>query len=113
IDMMARAALPAALFGLGGVLFRYRPEGDMATIAMICAISLILHPAIVWTLGGAMALSTGQLRSALLTAAMAPGVNTYIFANMYGVGKRVIASSVLIGTALSVISTWGWLALLP
>ena len=36
VDMMARAAIPAALFGLGGVLFRYRPEGDKATIAMVC-----------------------------------------------------------------------------
>ena len=40
VDMMARAAIPAALFGLGGVLFRYRPEGDKATIAMICFASL-------------------------------------------------------------------------
>ena len=27
LDMMVRAALPAALFSLGGVLYRYRPEG--------------------------------------------------------------------------------------
>ena len=29
------------------------------------------------------------LRSAVLTAAMAPGVNAYMFANLYGVGRRV------------------------
>jgi predicted permease len=46
MDLMVRAALPAALFGLGGVLYRYRPEGDMRTI-LICAVSLGLHPAIV------------------------------------------------------------------
>ena len=113
VDLMARAALPAALFGLGGVLFRYRPEGDMATIAYVCAISLVLHPVIVWTLGGAVGLTTGQFRSAVLTASVAPGVNAYIFANMYGVAKRVVASSVLIGTGLSVISVWFWLTLLP
>lgn len=112
-DLMARAALPAALFGLGGVLYRYRPEGDMATIAWICGVSLILHPAVVWLLGSAAALSTGEFRSAVLTAAMAPGVNSYIFANMYGVAKRVAASSVLIGTAVSILSVWVWLALLP
>ena len=38
MDMVARAALPAALFGLGGVLLRYRPEGDSRAIAMIAAL---------------------------------------------------------------------------
>ncbi len=113
IDLMAVAALPAALFGLGGVLYRYRPEGDAGTIAWICGVSLVLHPAVVWMMGSATDLSEGQFRSAVLTAAMAPGVNTYIFANMYGVARRVAASSVLIGTALSIGSVWVWLTVLP
>jgi len=113
VDLMAAAALPAALFGLGGVLYQYRPEGDMLTIAFICAISLILHPALVWTAGSTVGLSTEQFRSAVLTASMAPGVNTYVFANIYGVAKRVVASAVLISTALSVISIWLWLSILP
>lgn len=113
IDMMIRAALPAALFGLGGVLYRYRPEGDMTTIAYVCGVSLLVHPAVTWMVGSAAGLSTGQFRSAVLTASMAPGVNTYIFANMYGVAKRVAASTVLIATALSILSIWVWLAILP
>ena len=39
--------------------------------------------------------TTDAFRSVVLTATMAPGVNTYIFANMYGVAKRVAATSVL------------------
>jgi malonate transporter and related proteins len=113
IDLMVRAALPAALFGLGGVLYRYRPEGDLRTIGFVVAVSLILHPAIVWTLGLASGLSVDQFRSAVLTAAMAPGVNAYIFANMYGVARRVAASSVLMATGLSVFTAWLWLAALP
>ena len=112
LDLMIRAALPAALFGLGGVLYRYRPEGDAGVIAMICAISLILHPAIAWGLGSTIgALSQEQLRAAVVTAAMAPGVNTYIFADMYGAARRVVASSILIGTAITVVtaSAWIWL----
>ena len=114
LDLMIRAALPAALFGLGGVLYRYQPEGDAWTIAFICAVSLLLHPAIVWTLGsGAADLSTEQLRAAVLTAAMAPGVNAYLFANMYGVARRVVASSVLIGTAITIVTAAAWIAVLP
>ncbi|MDR7124088.1 AEC family transporter [Pseudotabrizicola sp. 4114] len=114
VDLMTRAAIPAALFGLGGVLLRYKPEGDRATIAMVCAASLIVHPGVTWLLATQVfALETAALRSAVVTAAMAPGVNAYLFAHMYGVGKRVNASAVLIATALSIGSVWMWLAILP
>lgn len=114
LQLMARAALPTALFALGAVLFRYRPEGDMRAILMVGFLSLVLHPAITWFLSAEVFhLSTGQLRSAVVTAAMAPGVNTYVFANMYGAARRVAASSVLICTALSLVTAWAWLSLLP
>lgn len=113
LDLMIRAALPAALFGLGGVLYRYRPEGDMRTILYVVAVSLVLHPVIAWGLGITLGLSTDAQRSAVLTAAMAPGINTYVFANMYGKARRVAASSVLLGTGLSILTVWVWLAVLP
>lgn len=114
VEMMSRAAIPAALFGLGGVLIRYRPDGDRMTIAMICAVSLILHPGVVYVLARfVFGLDTTGLRSAVMTAAMAPGVNAYMFASLYGVAMRVAASSVLVATALSILTVWGWLQILP
>lgn len=113
LRFMIAAALPAALFGLGGVLARYRPEGDFRLIAYVCAVSLVLHPAVVWSLGTLLGLTEAQMRSAVLTAAMAPGVNSYIFASLYGRAMRVAASSVLLATALSVGTVWLWLQLLP
>ena len=112
LDLIIRAALPAALFGLGGVLYRYRPEGDLRTIFFIVAVSLILHPVTVWTLASVTELDRDALRSAVLTSAMAPGINAYLFANMYGKAKRVAASAVLFGTGLSILSVWCWLAIL-
>ncbi|MEJ8561036.1 AEC family transporter [Yoonia sp. GPGPB17] len=113
VDLMVRAALPAALFGLGGVLYRYRPEGDMRTILFVVGVSLILQPLLVWGLAKANDLSDAALRSAILTAAMAPGINAYVFANMYGKARRVAASSVLMATGLSILTVWLWLAVLP
>lgn len=114
ITLMTRAAIPAALFGLGGVLLRYKPEGDMRIIVWAVFASLVLHPMIAYGLGHyVFGLEVASLRSATLTAAMAPGVNAYLFANMYGVAKRVAASSVLIGTGLSILTIWCWLAILP
>ena len=113
IGMMARAGLPAALFGLGGVMVRYRIEGDQRLVAMIAGFSLLVHPGLAWILGTqVLGLTQAELRSAIVTAAMAPGINAYIFANMYGAAKRVAASAVLVATAASVLTVWFWLHLL-
>lgn len=112
LSLIVRAALPAALFALGGVLIQYKPEGDKYAIAMVCVIALMVHPALVWIFGTALSLPQDTFRSGVLTAAMAPGFNAYIFANMYGRGRRVAASSVLIATGASVLTVWVWLEVL-
>ena len=113
IDMITAVALPAALFGMGGVLYQYRPQGDIGPIIMVCAVSLIIHPGIVWFSGQSFDLSETKLRSAVITAAMAPGINTYVFANIYGRAKRVASTGVLVSTAFSIGTIWLWLSLLP
>jgi malonate transporter and related proteins len=114
VDMMGRAGLPAALFGLGGILLRYKPEGDRALIALVVAITLLLHPIVTYVLARyVFVIDVPSLRSAVVTAAMPPGVNAYLFAYLYGTGRRVAASSVLIATALSILTAWFWLQLLP
>ncbi len=112
LSLIVRAALPAALFALGGVLIQYRPEGDMKAITMVCVIALLVHPALVWLFGSALAVPPELFRAGVLTAAMAPGFNAYIFANMYGRSRRVAASSVLIATGSSILSVWVWLTVL-
>ena len=112
VDMITTVALPAALFGMGGVLYQYRPAGDIGPIVMVCLVSLLVHPAVVWITGLNLEISDTQLRSAVITAAMAPGINTYVFANMYGKAKRVASTGVLFSTALSIGTVWVWLNLL-
>jgi hypothetical protein len=114
MKILSGAAIPCALFGLGGVLLRLRPEGDGRAIGMVMVLSILVHPAISWALGTvAFGLSTDQLRSAVVTAAMAPGVNAYLFANVYGTAKRVAASAVLLATLASIGTIWIWLQILP
>ncbi len=113
VDMVSASAIPAALFALGGVLAQYKPEGDLRLVAYIVAVSLLLHPGLVYALGALFNIGVGQTRSAVLMAAMAPGLNTYVFANMNGVAKRVNATAVLAGTVVSILTIWLWLAVLP
>ncbi|GIX12825.1 MAG: malonate transporter [Paracoccaceae bacterium] len=113
VDLMARASLPAALFGLGGVLSRYSFRASLGETAMSSALSLIVHPAITWTLAvPVLHLPQGFVNSAVLTAAMAPGVNTFLFASMYRRAEGVAAATVLGATALSVLTVPVWLLIL-
>jgi predicted permease len=112
LALIIRAALPGALFALGGVLVQYRPEGDLKAIGFVCVIALMVHPSLVWIFGKTLSVPQDLFRSGVITAAMAPGFNAYIFANMYGRAKRVAASSVLIATGASVLTTWFWLGAL-
>lgn len=112
-DMLGKAGLPTALFGLGGVLFRYRIEGDKAIVAVIVGLALFVHPVVTYSLGRLFQLDVHALRSAVVTAAMPPGANAYLFAHMYMVGRRANASAVLFGTAVSIFTAWFWLQVLP
>lgn len=113
VDLMAEAALPAALFGLGGVLTRYGLRASLGEAGMIAGLSLIVHPAITYGLAaGVFGLPEAFVRSAVVTAAMAPGINAYVFASLYHRGQAQAASVVLLATGLSVLTVSAWLAVL-
>lgn len=112
-DMIADSALPTALFGLGGVLTRYSLHAKLGEAGMISVLSLVAHPAIAYVLAQhVFALPPEFVRSAVVTAAMAPGVNAYVFASLYARAQAEAASAVLIATAASVATVTFWLALL-
>jgi len=114
IDLMVQAALPAAIFGLGGVLTRYKIRDNLGEVGMIGLLSLIVHPSIAYGLSHYIfELPVGMVRAAVLTAAMAPGANTYIFASMYDRAKGVNSSAVLVLTLASILTASFWLTLLP
>ena len=113
IDMLAEAALPVALFGLGGVLTRYALRAEMGEALMVAGFSLVVHPGLAWLLTAQVfALPPEFVRGAVVIAAMPPGVNGYVFAAMYGRAEGTAASAVLLATALSVVSVTVWLWLL-
>ena len=45
-------------------------------------------------------------------AAMPPGINAYVFANMYEHAEQIAASSVLFATMISIVSISVWLVIL-
>jgi predicted permease len=113
ISMFARAALPVALFGLGGVLTRYALKAEIGEALMISLFSLVVRPALVWLLAAEVfGLPQAFVRAAVVMAVMPPGVNGYVFAAMYGRAVGTAASAVILGTVLSLATITIWLALL-
>lgn len=112
VDIMTRAALPAALFALGGTLTRYALKASVAEAGSISALSLILHPGISFAVCRLLDVPDPLTRAVVLMAAMAPGVNSYLFAGMYQRGQGAAASTVLLGTAASIVSVSVWLGIL-
>ncbi len=110
VDMLAAAALPAALFGLGGALTRCQIKADLGEASAMAALAIVVHPLIAWTLGALVFdLPQAQLRGAVVLAAMPTGMNGYVFATMYGRAEGASASAVLLGTAASVLTASFWL----
>lgn len=113
VDMVARAALPVALFGLGGVLTRYALKRALGEATMASGFSLLVHPFLAWVLAAhVFGLPEPFVRSAVVIAAMPAGVNGYVFAQMYDRAVGTAASGVLLATLLSVGTITFWLAFL-
>jgi len=110
IEMLARTTLPVALFAIGGVLTRYSLGASIGQATMVTSLSLLLHPALVYLLATQVFfLAPEVMRNAVLMAAMAPGVNAFVFASMYGRATGVAASTILLATSASVFTAAGWI----
>ena len=111
--LLAKAGIPIALFSLGGILTQYKEKviKCIPHSLMIALISLIFQPLITIYFGrNIFIISEEELKSAVITAAMAPGVNAFIFSNMYKKSTEIAASSVIFCTILSIISSALWIS---
>lgn len=112
LQMIQMAAMPIALFGLGGVLRRYGLTQGLGESSSISFLSLIVHPALTLLFCVALGVDEHVRNVMVLMASMAPGLNAYLFANLYTRGESVAASTVLFSTLVSVISVSVWLWIL-
>jgi malonate transporter len=112
IEMLTQAALPAALFALGGILTRYSLTASFREVSTLSFLSLVIHPLISFTLCLALGVDAQTTKIVVLLASMAPGMNAYLFANMYQRGQTIAAGTVLFATISSVFSISIWLRIL-
>ena len=113
VKVLSSAAIPTALFGLGVVLYQYKFSNHFKEITLIASIALMVHPLLVYLLAtNIFEVSVDNLKSAVITAAMAPGVNAYLFSVLYRRESSLIASTVLFSTIFAVFTSSAWLIFL-
>ncbi len=112
-DMLASATLPTALFALGAAITRYRLQAELHWALGLSMLTLLVHPGVAYGLSAhVFELEDSFVRAAVVAAAMPAGLNVYVFAAIYHRSEGVAASTVLLSTALSVLTITFWLAVL-
>jgi malonate transporter and related proteins len=113
VNLLASAAIPAALIGIGAALTQYQLKAELSESLMVSVLSLAMHPLIAFVFARYIfMLDDEYIRVAVLFAAMPPGMNVYIFASMYNRAVAMSASTVLVANVLSIGTITFWLALL-
>jgi len=113
ISMVSATAIPVALIGIGIVLNRYKISSELSEAVMVSILALGVHPFVAFVLSHhVFGLEILFVKAAVIIASMPPGMNIYIFANMYNRAVGLSASVLVIANILSVFTITGWLLFL-
>jgi malonate transporter and related proteins len=105
IEMMGRAAAPAALFALGITLARRRFAGMNPEFPVIVGLKMFAHPVIVLAaLGLIGGFDPLWISVAVLMAALPTAASVYVFAEQYDAYLEGASSSILVTTLVSAVT---------
>ena len=105
VSMLSQIAAPMSLIALGMGLAEYRIHEGWQISSVICLLKLLLQPLIVWRFAVLLSLPPLETQVVVLLGSMAVGVNVYLMARQFNVIIGPTASSMVISTILSVITT--------
>lgn len=111
--LLAGAALPLGMFGIGATLTRYSFGGDLVETGFFSALSLVVRPLMAMALAfWIFDLDPLIAKVTIIMGAMPGGVNIYLFATMYNRSQALAANVVLVGTVAAIVTCTLWLATL-
>ncbi len=111
LALLAGAAIPGSVFGLGAALTRYHIRGGIGRALVLVAIKLLLMPALMWWLmSHVFEVERFWMQTAVMIAAMPVGISVYVFSRRYECCETVAATAIVLSSLLSVvtISFWVW-----
>ncbi|WP_159567358.1 AEC family transporter [Budvicia diplopodorum] len=105
VSMLGQIAAPMSLIALGMSLAEYRIRDGWQISSAICTLKLILQPMVVWALAVILKLPPMETQVVVLLGSMAVGVNVYLMSRQFNVIVGPAASSMVISTILSAVTT--------
>jgi hypothetical protein len=104
LDILGAAATPGALFAIGASLATKSAE-RLAVAAWLSLCKLVMHPLAVAVFALAVFAVPGPQAGVMIAAAALPVAgNVYILAQHYGVAPQRVSASILISTAVSILT---------
>jgi predicted permease len=105
LHLISDAAVPLALIVVGMGLSEYGLRAGWRTGAGITMLKLVVQPLVVLLLALLLGLPPLERQVVVLLASLAVGVNVYVMARQFDALQSPVASSMVLSTALSVVTT--------
>jgi malonate transporter and related proteins len=111
LELISQAAVPLSLIALGMGLAEYRIREGWRESAAICAVKLVAQPLTVFAIARWLMLGQLETQVVVMLAALPVGANVYLMSRQFNTLGGPVASSLVISTAISAITTPTILAL--
>ena len=105
LELLSHAAVPLSLIALGMGLAEYRISEGFRVSATICALKLLVQPALVYLLARWLALPPLETQAIVMLASLPVGANVYLMSRQFNTLGGPIAASLVISTALAAATT--------
>lgn len=103
--MVSDMTAPLSLIVLGMGLAEYKIRNQLLITGSICLLKLAILPIVTYIVGKLLGLPTLELQVVVLLSSVSIAINCYMMARQFEVLQGPIASSLLISTALSSVTT--------
>ena len=105
LSMVGESAVPLSLISLGMGLAEFGARSGWRECAAIAVMKLVAQPAAVFALARLLALPPLETSAVVVLAALPVGANVYLMSRQFGVLSGAVASSIVVTTALSAVTT--------
>jgi malonate transporter len=105
LAMVAQAAAPMSLIALGAGLAEYGVRNGWRLSVAICVLKILVQPLVVWWIARFLGLPHLETQVVVLLASLPVGVNVYLMSRQFKTMEGPVASSMVISTALSALTT--------
>jgi hypothetical protein len=105
LELVSHAAVPLSLIALGMGLAEYRISEGWRESAAICAVKLMVQPAVVFLIARWLRLEPLETQVVVMLAALPVGANVYLASRQFNTLGGPVASSLVISTAIAAATT--------